>query len=222
MQAQEARVALLERFAWGMADIRVSRHPLRRDVLVVLNEVEKDRFQDTDTVERGRVYKQAIVRKNPDMHYLQDSFGADLLVEDGDILPWLISFTMTGLPRLPHLDDYIIVDGIKYAVAMVKPMNRDLGGLVQCMIYPERSEEMIDPLAIYSVSFRDGLVPVSRTAAYGQTVIMDVLWGGYPLQMSFNKMLWQEFHPSSRVLVPGGARYLYVKDGTDRVVSHRL
>ena len=65
-------------------------------------------------------------------------------------------------------------------------------------------------------------MPVSRTAAWGRMVRRDVLWGGYPLERSFEKMLWPEFHPSSRVLVPGGARYLYVKDGTDRVVSHKL
>ena len=101
---QSIQVSTLERYTARMADIRISRHPLRRTILFIVNHTEFDMYNDSRVVETCRVLKQAIVKKNPDMYYVQENFGADVLVEDGDKLPWVITMTCLGLPRLPMLD----------------------------------------------------------------------------------------------------------------------
>lgn len=208
---QSIQVSAIERYTARMADIKISRHPLRRTMLFIVNETEFDMYNDSHTVERCRVLKSAIVKKNPDMYYVQENFGADVLVEDGDKIPWVITMTCLGLPRLPMLDDRVWLDGVIYSVSAVKPINRDNRGVIELMVYPERVEYM-DQLAIYGVSFRDGMSSIPISSAYNKTVVMDVLWGGYPMRMSFDKKRWMPFAHSSEVKVPRGARYLYIQD----------
>ncbi len=88
-------------YAARMADISLSRHPLCRDLIFIFNAVETDIYKDTNTIEEARIFKQAIVRKNPDMMYVQEVYS-DLLMEDSDKLPWLVLVTMTGLARIPR------------------------------------------------------------------------------------------------------------------------
>ena len=208
---QSIQVSTLERYTARMADIRISRHPLRRTILFIVNHTEFDMYNDSRVVETCRVLKQAIVKKNPDMYYVQENFGADVLVEDGDKIPWVITMTCLGLPRLPMLDDRIWLDGIIYSVSAVKPVNRDNRGVLEVMVYPERVDYM-DRLAVYAVSFREGMVSKPISAVYNKTVVMDVIWGGYPMRMSFDKKRWLPFSHCSEVKVPRGARSLYVQD----------
>ena len=104
----ELRVNALRNFTRRMADIRIAHHPLRTKVQVVFNYVKRDVYQDSSIEEESRVDKFCILRKNPDLQYVQDLF-MDELVEDIDVLPWTMLLTTTGLRRKPKNDDQIVL-----------------------------------------------------------------------------------------------------------------
>lgn len=203
-------LSALEQYTARMADIRISRHPLKRTMLYIVNHTEYDIYNDSHSVETCRVLKDVIVRKNPDMYYVQENYGADVLVEDLGT-PWVVTMTCLGLPRLPMLDDRVWLDGIIYSVSAVKPINRDNRGVLEVLVYPERVEYM-DRLAIYGVSFRLGMESVPISAAYNKEAIMEVLWGGYPMRMSFDKKKWVPFTHVGLIHVPRGAKRFYIQD----------
>jgi hypothetical protein len=145
---RDFRSQYIQRFEQGLADIRISRHNLRRNVIVSLRDVEHDIYMDVaDSTEEARICKQAIVVMNPDMYYVQEQF--DNLDMPDDILPFVVVLTMSGLPRQPHMNDWVIVDGKIYVISKVKPTNRELGKVLECLVYPMRDSRLIDdPLAI--------------------------------------------------------------------------
>lgn len=218
----DVRVSQLSKFAQGVADIKISRHPLRSDVLYVFNSTDVDIYQDSESKEWARVYKQAIVRKNPKMSYVQESFGLnDFFVEETDSLPWIFVLSLTGMPRIPAMDDRIILNGLVYTVSKVRPVNRDCDGIVECLVYPERTH-VVDPLAIYSVSFRDGLSLLSLSEARGKDCVMSVIWGGCPVQFSFNAKDWALFRPVTPLRVPVDLSEFHLQDASGVVVSADL
>lgn len=214
----DARIKQLRRFEQGMADARISRSQLRSTVIFSLRSTQHDLYMDaSDTTEEFRVIKHAIVNKNPDMYYVQDAF--DLLSESEDILPFIVLFTVSGLPRPLLINDYIIIAGRIYVVSKVRPTNRDLGGVVEALVYPMRDVEgMVDPLAIYGFRFRDGLVEVPFPNIYGDPLVMDVIYGGIPQQMSYDGSTWEPFVWQKRVLLKDETQ-LYIMDGAQRVAS---
>ena len=214
---RDFRSQYIQRYEQGMADIRISRHNLRRNVIVSLRDVEHDIYMDVaDSTEEARINKQAIVVMNPDMYYVQEQF--DNLDMPDDILPFVIVLTMSGIPRQLHMNDWVIVDGKIYVIAKVKPTNRELGKVLECLVYPMRDSRLIDdPLAIYKIRFRIGLLEIPWTDIFGQKVVMELIYGGCPLWMSYDGNNWQQFYPKIRDEVPGDARALYIMDGRKEV-----
>lgn len=203
-------VSAISRFTAQMADLRMSCHPLRRTLLFILNETEFDIYQDSHTVERYRLIKDGIVRKQTDMYYVQENFGADVLVNDTDT-PWVVTCTCLGFPRLPMLDDRILIEGLVYSVSAVKPTNRDSRGVLELLVYPERTH-YLDQLGVYGVSFSVDGVSKGFGSVVGRRCVMDVIWGGYPMRMSFDKKTWVPFVHHGEVVVPRGAVGLWVQD----------
>lgn len=138
------RNAILNRYAAGMADIWLSRTQLTSKVILIFNEVTRDHYQDAIHTETQRVMKLAAVKKNADMNYVQELFGEILLEDNLEQLPWVVSLTMTCLPRVPKMDDQIIINGLKYTISMVSPKNRNLTSLLSLLIYPERAERALE------------------------------------------------------------------------------
>lgn len=132
-------------FVSGMLDIQFERYPFSQKVDIVFNDVERDHYQDPILVESSRVNKWAIVRKNPDMNFVQQ-FGDELL-EDYQKEPWAVGFTVTDLPRNPRQDDNIIIGGERFIVSVVKPLNRSVDKVLWALVYPERNDED-DPVKV--------------------------------------------------------------------------
>lgn len=222
----DTRLQQLSSFSRGVGDIFISRHPLRRDILVSYGVTSMDIYQDTVFTEEGRFYKVCIFRKAPDMWYVQDLFG-DVLREDvDDKLPYIAMMTATGLPRLPKLSDRIIEGGKIYTVAAVRPFNRDLNTIFSVLVYPER-EEWMDPLHIYNVRFRIGMCvlqgqDLDAEIAKGSTLVMDMLWGGCPWRYSFDKATWYPFSPVVQVVVPSDADTVFVQDPDGVTVGYNF
>lgn len=216
---KDFRSQYIQRYECGMADIRISRHNLRRDVIISLRDVEHDIYMDvSDSTEEARICKQAIVVMNPDMFYVQEQF--ENLDMPDDILPFIVIVTMSGMPRPAHLNDWIIVDGKIYVVSKVKPTNRELGKVIECLVYPMRDARLIDdPLALYKIRFRDGLQEVPWTDIYGKRVVMEFIYGGCPLWMSFDGESWQQFLPKIRVELNQGQDELFLMNKDKQVVS---
>lgn len=171
------RINRIDKYACGMLDLQMARHPLSCEVIVIFNDVMRDHYQDAVGVESSRVKKIALVRKNTDMNYVQEI--GDVLLEDNlQELPWIVSMTKTGLPRIPKMDDQIAIDGIKYTISMVKPVNRNIPSIVELLIYPERTsqEEYLD---IISVTVRDRCI--------------DIMYQGKPLEYSYDGECWEPF-----------------------------
>lgn len=219
--SSDIRMSKIELFQARMADIVLSRSPLRRNALVCIQQTEFDIYQDGSSMELLRVLKTCIVRKAPDLYYIQEGFGDALLVEDVGSLPWVVTMTCLGLPRLLMTDDQIIVDGKVYTVSAVKPTNRETQGLLECAVYPERVDS-VDPLALYGVSFSDGLKGLTLEESYGREVVVRVLWGGCPVAMSWDGQQWQPFAEVSRQLVPSGVTRFWVRDACGEVSSLQL
>lgn len=162
---------ILDHYAATMADLQLSRNPLSEECILIFNTVTRDHYQDAVVTETVRVKKRCLIKKNLNMHYVQEE-GYELL-EDTQELPWIISVTMTGLPRVPQMDDQVMVDGIKYTVAEVRPANRSIRSIVLLSVYPERAA-IEDQLAIYSVT-------------HYHTDVVSIVYGGKPTAMSFSE-----------------------------------
>lgn len=218
----DVRLAYINRLQQGMADIRVSRHYLRKDVIICLNNSETDIYMDvSEREEFVRVAKKAIVQKTPGLSYVQESY--DILPDYDEQVPWTVAFTLSGLPHPPKMNDLIIIEGRVYVVSKTRPSNRELPGLVECLVYPERDSRFVnDELAIYKVRFRVGLEELSYPDYLGKVVTMDVIYGGCPLYMSFEGKDWGKFYISSNVKVPEEATGLYLMDANSEVVTYEF
>lgn len=219
---RDFRLKFVKRYECGMADLLISRHTLRKSIIVSFRNTAHDIYMDVaDSTEEARVCKQAIVVMNPDMYYVQEQF--EVLDIPDDILPFVINLTMSGLPRQPHLNDWIIVEGKVYVISKVKPTNRELGGVLECLVYPMRDSRYVnDPLALYKIRFRQGLMEIPWQEVYGKRIVMDILYGGCPLWMSFYGDDWTQFYAKSRLRVPNDFTQLFIMDGNKQVVSLKL
>lgn len=134
----DRRNRVLNNWAAGIMDIWLSRTQLTSKVTLIFTKIVRDHYQDATHEECCRVEKLAAVKKNTDMNYVQELLG-DILLEDNlEQIPWVVSLTMTGLPRIPKMDDHIIIDGVKYTISMVIPKNRHIKSLLSLLVYPER------------------------------------------------------------------------------------
>ena len=176
---------------------------------MIFNKVQRDHYQDSITTEEGRVKKRAIVKKDPDMSYVQQ-LGDVLLEDDDDHIPWVVSMSMTNLIRIPRTDDQVLIDGVRYYVSYVKPVNRSIDSIVNISIYPDRNDE--DRLAIYSLQkLNDGFV--------------DILYGGNPKQIAFDSRAISD--PDSRIVFESIIKFpseygrVYIFDDTGQYVSFK-
>lgn len=199
--------AQLNMFAAGMADLQMSRNPLAQEVILIFNESGRDHYQDAILTETARVKKLALVKKDADMNYVQQI--GDLLLEDVDAIPWVVSVTITNLPRTPRLDDQILIDGLRYTISLVKPANRSVDSILLLSVYPDRTDE--EELNIFSITaLEDGC--------------LDILYGGNPRFYSFVSLSREEVPTEASVfttsfIVPpsdSGMLYLYDEEGNVR------
>lgn len=139
----DIRLNRLNKFVLRMADIKINRHPQRKKATIIFNDTRLDIYNDAIREEECRVEKNVIVRKNPDMMFVQSMFYNEL-IEDTDKLPWVVDVTITNLPRLPKNDDMLLItDNGKeylYSISSVKPINRDTPVVLVMLVYPERTE----------------------------------------------------------------------------------
>ena len=190
MSIYEKRVKHLNRFSCGMADIQILRNPLSLEVIVVFNDISYNHYQDSQICESERVKKIAVVKKNPEMSYVQE-LGDVLLEDDPDKIPWIVSMTTTGLSRIPKFNDHVVIEGIKYTISKVKPVNRNIDSLINIFIYPERNDPQ-DLLSIIDIKFLDSNEEITTKQNEGKTII-DILYGGFPKKMSFDDEHWFDF-----------------------------
>lgn len=210
----------MNRFASGMAEIVLTRTMLSREVILVYNVVTRDHYQDPVTVEEGRYKKLAMIKKTMDMQYVQELLGPEFLEDSLDQIPWLVNLTYEFLPRIPRMDDQILIEGILYSISAVKPMNRDLESLITLFIYPERKSQ-IDKLAIYTPTFWKDGEQVTPSDYVGSTLLLDFIYGGNPQEMSFDNVNWRPFQSRINVTYQSGLT-LYLKDTNATVVSKEL
>ena len=102
-----------------------------------------DLYNDAHVVQYHNYDKKAIVKKNVSLCYVQEAFE-DILQEDNLEVPWIFILTVTGLPRKVQSEDKILLEGVLYTVSRVRPVNRETAGVLQCLCYPERTDEMSD------------------------------------------------------------------------------
>ena len=154
------------------------------------------------------------------MEYVQDLFNGELLIDNDDQIPWLVVMTKTGLPRLLNQDDQIVIDGNKYTISVVRPTNRNSDSVFDCIIYPERTDPE-DLLAIYNVQIRDKDGEyTSFKDLVGKDVVLDLVYGGVPTQMSFDNKVWIPFKPEFIYTVMGEEPItLWLKDKNNIVVN---
>lgn len=158
-----------------MTDINYEHNPLSLECIYIVNDSVYDQYQDMVRIEKDRIKKRCIVKKNPEMYYVQE-FGEELL-EDTDEIPWIVSITATGLPSKPKAYDQLLIQGVKYTISKVKPVNRNVEAVFCCVVYPERSED--DELQVAKAVYSQG--------------VLSLTWGGSPSEMSFDGEHWIPF-----------------------------
>ncbi len=207
----------LSNVAVGMADIQLAHNPLASEVIVIFNDLSVDHYQDSRIAEEGRVKKLAVFRKTENMEFVPDSDGGELQIDD-DSVPYEVLLTRTGLPRIPRRDDMVLCDGELYSVHHVKPMNRNIDGLWQLIVYPERTE-FVDPLQIHRYAFLDGatLQPIADSMSnhVGEEVVFDMVYGGKPELLSWDGKSWFPFKSRIR-FVYDGQKIIHVKGGVEQ------
>lgn len=189
----DLRVKQISNFTSSIVDLQISRHPLRSRVVVVFNTTNYDIYKDATNVESSRVNKWAIVEKEKDLHYIQQLLDDDFLIDDDAQLPWMITMTLSGLPRLPKQDDVIIIDGLKFTVARVMPIHKRIKSVLTAFVYPERSE-VVDPSKLVSVKlFKDGDSITSYKDYIGEELVLEIIYGGTPEWVSLDGINWEPF-----------------------------
>lgn len=210
---KDARVQHISRFSQGLADLKLSRHPLAQDIMFIENETSFDHYRDATKIESARIKKKAVFRKKPDLYYVQEQF--EDYEGEGDVLPWMIIITATGLSRIPRHQDAVITEGKLYTLSRVKPVNQARPVIFECLVYPERSQ--IDPFGLYSVSIHNNfqrVIPVD-----GEKYSFDVIYGGTPVEMSFDNKIWVPFEPSFKDFYKEGNFYIKDKDNNIKSIK---
>lgn len=191
---QSERLSQLDRYAARIADIQLERNPLASEVMLIFNLKVRDQYQDTIVSEDLRIKKRAMVSKNVDMNYVQQFDEAILLEDDTDKIPWIVSMTTTQCPRIPSMDDNIIIEGIKYSISMVKPANRNINSLILLLIYPERSFSDDGDVRVLSHKILyKGSSTWDLQLLKNESLILDLIYGGDPKFYSFDSVNWYEF-----------------------------
>ena len=127
--------------------------------------------------------------------------------------------TATGLPRTLHAEDIIILEGVIYTISKVKPSNRFRDSVYNCIIYPERADQ-IDPFGLHSVDVTIDGSSVSPLECIGEEVTLNVLYGGTPTDMSFNQEDWYPFTSYIRTTVTNPMT-LYIKQESS-ILSYEI
>ena len=131
------RVEHLNTFARVMADIQVSHNPLAQDVTLIFNKKTSDVYYDTSIEEETRIKKRVLISKKYNLYYVQDLFQT--LVEPTTEMPWIVTLTLTSLPRHLQMDDQILIGDELYTVSRVSPKNRIQDSIQKVLIYNERA-----------------------------------------------------------------------------------
>lgn len=204
----ERQLGLLSKYYAGMTDLNFSHNPLSQECIFIVNDIEYDQYQDAVKVERCRVKKRCLVKKNPDMYYVQE-FN-DELIEDTDEIPWIVSITITDLKEKPKASDQILINGLKYTISKVKPINRNVEAVFNCLVYPERYEE--DDLALYEVTYCNG--------------VLSFVWGGNPTEIALDEdavsIKERRFKFESFMRVNTRPNKVWVFDKEDNCVNYDL
>lgn len=217
----DERHRALENMAVGMADIQLAHNPVASETIVIFNDLSVDHYQDSRIAEICRVKKLAVFNKVDDMNYVPDSDMGELQF-DNDSIPFRVLMTITGLPRLPRRDDMLLNEGDLYTIHHVKPMNRDINGLLELIVYPERTT-FVDPLHIHKHTFLDGvsLQPINDDLGshIGEEVVLDMVYGGNPQQYSFDGENWRPFKSRVRFLYDGTQKMLHIRGGMEEAYT---
>lgn len=134
----DPRLSKVCRFMTGMFDVKVRRHPLKQRVVITFCDVVRDHYGDTHSTPVERYSKLIILKRNPDLSYINNALG--ILLDDGKDLPWIMYLSLTGLPRTLRVGDYVTIDNIDYKVSNVKPCNRENPNIIACMLHPNRTD----------------------------------------------------------------------------------
>jgi hypothetical protein len=190
--------------AVGMADIQLSHNALASEVIIIFNDLSVDHYQDSRIAEIDRIKKLAVFRKVEDLEFVPDDENETLLDDKEAAIPYEVLTTMTWLPRIPRRDDMLLHEGNLYTIHHVKPMNRDIDGLIQLVVYPERTT-FIDTLHVYKLIYLDGdtLRPIRNLKEYleiipEKDIVLDITWGGNPTEYSFDGKTWLPFQSRIR------------------------
>lgn len=205
------------RYMVGMTDVRISRNPLRKEAIIILNDVEIDQYSDKYVKEIARVKKPIIVKQNPDALFIQED--EDVIAEE-DSDPWIAVFTITGLTRAPKSGDRLVFNENTYVISAVKPTNRDVPVVFDCYVHPDRVNT--DPLKVHSVGFIDGIHRLTfEQAKRVYLPICDIIYGGNPTQIRFDNEAWKPFQSYVRHKVKDST-VIYIKDRSNQEAEFRL
>ena len=79
---EDSRISVKARFILGMADIRIAKHPKRVTATLIFRTTTLNQYNDPTTVETDRLQKTIVLRKNPDMSFVD--MLEEELVEDSE------------------------------------------------------------------------------------------------------------------------------------------
>jgi len=176
------RISHLDVITRRAFDIILLRSARRKEVHIIWNVLKKDHYQDTFNREFGRTKKWAYLYRSGDLNYVQEL--EDELYIDTEELPWFVIMSRTGLKRTPRRDDFILIDGQKYAIAAVQPRKKLAKEILKILIYPERTKYE-DELKIHKIKylFAEGEYKSYKDLC-GNELIIDFTYGGNPLEVS--------------------------------------
>lgn len=212
----EERLKALSSFSQGLSDIRISRHPGHKDMMFIIMNKYNDQYGDAYTEEVVRIYKQGILQLKPQLDFVQE-FEDVLSESDED--PYSLIVTTTNLPRFPRTNDRVLIDGELYEISAVRPTNRNTQRVFECLVYPDRNAT--DELDIKTVNlFRDNKqVPLED--CFHSTVNYEIIYGGSPIQLSFNNVDWFDFTIIGKVYIEECLR-LWLKNASGEVVKFQI
>lgn len=192
---EDLRVKQVNKFTSKIVDKQISRHPLKSLVILIYNETEYDIYRDATPVESERINKLAIVEKDKDFFYVQEWIGDEVVfLDDEEKSPWLITMTITGLPRVPKQDDCLIIEGRKHTITKVKPINKSIQSVITILTYPERTDE-IDEFSIKGVKLYSNHTLITTPENHlDEEVILEFKYGGTPTHYKVNTEDWKPFY----------------------------
>lgn len=210
MESVDQRLKNLSKFTQEMTEIRISRHPGKKDCMFLIMNKDNDQYGDAYTEEVCRLYKQVILRLNTSLEFVQEF--EDILSEQ-DQEPYVLVLTKVGLPRIPRANDRALIDGVLYNILAVRPTNRNTQVVFECLVLPDRTD--IDPLQIKDVRlFLDGEEKHIKDLT-DTTVRYEIIYGGAPTEIAFTKDVWVPFKVTGKVYIKDCLQvWLRDKEGT--------